>query len=259
MLDVRFRPKLFCSSLVALLLLPATAQAEDPAPEPLWKRSLGLSLLATDGNSETFSFGLDGQIKRRPEPWGFLAYATALRVENRQESDPDKKVPTERLLVGFGTERALNAKSSLFGRFDIEKNEPAGLDLRTVTALGYKHQALKDPIRELAFELGLTYTTEDAVFELPGVDDSFVGAILGLDYLWNIREGTSFSEQLRFYPNFDESDDWRATSKLALRSALSKRSALEFGFEVRYDNLPFAGADDTDLSTTVSLVLGDPR
>ncbi|HSO21634.1 MAG TPA: hypothetical protein VLT81_01930, partial [Chondromyces sp.] len=55
--------------ILGLSAVPALAQeAEDAgeAPAPIWTGSLGLAYLATTGNSETSTFGLDFTTERRP-------------------------------------------------------------------------------------------------------------------------------------------------------------------------------------------------
>lgn len=241
----------------ALLAAPVPARGQETAGETddPWRRSLALSALVTSGNTETTSAGANLVLERRPDPWGFTGKAGALREESGDE------VTAERYSASFRLERDLHGPWSIYGSARGERDEPAGYELRTVTELGGLYDLLTGPVHELAFKAGASYTTEDPV----AVDDSsegFFGAVLGADYLWQIREGTRLTETLELFPNFDDSDDWRAASELALQADLAKMLAFQVGVQVRYDNRPFVDAegnelDTTDTAVTLSLVFGD--
>ena len=248
------------SILAVLLFLAAPASAQEggeDAPPKLWKKSLAVSALVTSGNSETTSAGLNLAAKRRPTPWGVAFKASALREES------DDVVTADRYAAGVRVERAFGERWSAFGSLRGERDEPAGYELRSVAELGGLYNVLTGPEHELATRLGLTYTREDAVAVQNGDDsEGFLGAVLGADWTWKVREGSSLTGALELFPNFDASDDWRATAGLAYQSELSRLLALQVGYDVRYDNRPFVDArgrelDSTDTALTLSLVLGD--
>ena len=78
----------------------------------------------------------------------------------------------------------------------------------------------------MAVDLGVSFTDEDRVPPEPDTDS--VGAIVGLAYEWKITTTASVTERLIYYPNFDNSDDWRADSTTAVTASLSTRLALQF-------------------------------
>ena len=49
----------------------AQEEAEAEEKEPKWVGSLGLAWVATSGNTDTSSIGLDFGLESKPEPWGF--------------------------------------------------------------------------------------------------------------------------------------------------------------------------------------------
>ena len=57
-----------------------------------------------------------------------------------------------------------------------------------------------------------------------------------------------------FYPNFDETDDWRLSSETAAHAVLSRRFSLKLAYILRYDNVPPSGYGSTDTTTTASVV-----
>ncbi|MGE0639786.1 MAG: YdiY family protein [Thermoanaerobaculia bacterium] len=238
--------------LLSLLFCVPAAVAEEtcpcPPPEPpppLWTGSAGLSYLQTSGNTDTESLGLTLNWKRQPTPWGIEISALA----NRADSDGERTA--ERYFAGVRGKRALGDRFELFAGLSWEQNEFAGFDARTILEAGGVWKALLGPTHELAFDLGLTWTSEDPV---DGESDDFLGAVAGALYVWKINDRASFRERLAFYPNFDVSDDWRLTSETSLDASIAAAWALRVSYRYERDNLPPPGFEKTDGSTAVSLV-----
>ena len=215
--------------------------------EPRWQAAAGLAFLLTSGNTETQSLGLDFHLARKPEPWGLELNAQLQRAE-------DSGVRTaEHYLLSLRGIRAVAEKWGLFAGVVGEQDEFAGLELRMLVEAGFEYQALDGPKHHLAFDLGLTWTDEDRV--PPEPDTESVGAIAGLTYAWEITTTAAIAQRLIYYPNFDNSDDWRVDSTTALTASMSERLALQFSYELRFRNQPIGGRDDTDATTKASLVL----
>lgn len=247
----------FCFSLVfGLALQPAAARAEEPCPcraeeakppEPAWKSRIGLAYLATSGNSDTQTLGMNVLVTRKPEPWGLEIFARYDRAE-------DSGVTTgERASGGVRVKRALGARWELFGETSAARDEFAGFDLRWVVAAGGAFHAVASDRHKLDFDAGFTWTDENRLS--PAEDVSYVGALAGLTWEWRLSERSSFRERLVAYPNFETSSDWRAESFTSLEAALTDRLALSVGYEVRFANEPVDDLEDTDTTTRVALVL----
>ena len=67
--------------IVALTVLLAGAAGVAAAEDRPWELSLGLSYLATSGNSESQTGGLDLSYKHRFAPWGLEAAGSFLKAE----------------------------------------------------------------------------------------------------------------------------------------------------------------------------------
>ncbi len=225
------------------LLVAVTASAEEPTGPS--SGSLGLSYIATSGNSDTSSLGIEATVKRKPDPWGIEISALVFRAEK----DGDKTA--ERAFGRARGQRALSGSWDLFAGASVERDRFAGIDLRAVAEAGVTYKALTGPEHELAFDVGATFTKEE---RLNAKDRTFAGALAGVTYAYVISESAKITERLMFYPNFDETDDWRLSSETAAQAALSKRFALKLGFILRYDHVPPPGFDTTDTTTTASVV-----
>jgi putative salt-induced outer membrane protein len=237
-------------ALATLICVPALVLAEDAAEEaaePAWTGDLGLAYVATSGNSDSSSLGLGLKMERVPDPWGLSFEAKFDRAES------DDELTAERYFAGIKGLRTLNERWSLFAGLSAEKDEFAGYELLALLEFGATYKALMGPKHLLDFDIGVTYTDESRVEPEPDVD--YLGALLGLSYEWKISDNASFTERLIYYPNFDESNDWRLSSDTGVQAALSERLALKLSYEVRYRNRPIGDNDDTDTATKVSVVL----
>ena len=237
--------------LVSMATVPSWAPAQEASPileesEPEWSTKLGLSLLATSGNSETETLGFDLEAIRRPMPWGLEVAAQF----NRAEQDGAKTA--ERYHAGVRGTRTLTDRWDAFAGVAAEQDEFAGIDMRSVVEAGAVYKALLGPRHTLDLDFAVTWTDEDRL--PPDVDDSWVGALLGADYDFAFSENATFSQHVRFFPNLDNSGDWRADSVTALTAALNQHLAMRLSYEIRYRNEPLDGKDDSDTTTKASLV-----
>lgn len=223
-----------------------TCPCPPPAPPaPLWTGSVGLSYLSTSGNTDTSSFGLTAAWARQPTPWGMEITAFANRAE------ADGVTTAERYFGGVRGKRAMGDRWELFGGLSYARDEFAGFDSRVIVEAGGIWKALLGPQHELAFDAGLTWTQEEPVV---GAGEDFLGAVAGAAYAWKITEAATFRERLLFFPNFDTSEDWRLRSETSFEAAFAASWALRLGYLYTRDNLPAAGFEKTDSTTSVSLV-----
>jgi putative salt-induced outer membrane protein len=238
-------------ALFVVLAVPAAGQDPCPCPEPapppppLWTGSIGLSYLSNSGNSESDSLGLSASFARQPTPWGLEVSVLA----NRAETDGVKSA--ERYFAELRGKRALGDRYELFAGGGYERDKFAGFDSRTVLEAGGIWRAVDRKRQRLAFDLGLTWTSESPV---AGERLESFGAVAGLEWNWKLSETASFRERLVYYPNFDDSEDWRLRSETSLEAALASSWALRLSYLVTRDNLPAPGFERTDTATSVSLV-----
>ena len=239
--------------VAALAAWPAMAQeagTEEEAPEPNWKNEVGLSYVGTTGNTDTSSFGLDYKGERKPTPWGLNLFAMLTRAEN------EGLVTAEQYLVGARGLRQLNDRWSLFAGLSWARDPFSGFDNRYIAEAGAEFLALKTEKHTLSFDAGLTWTSEDQISldEATRTVDWF-GGVAGLKWDWAFSKSASLSQRLLYYPNFDDSADWRVASDTAVTASLTKLLALQFSYLVRYRNQPIDNREGTDTTTKMSVVL----
>ncbi len=236
------RSKTIIGALACMWLVASLARAEDKPN----KLSLGLSYLATTGNSSSQTGGLDLLFKRSFDPWGLEVSANYMRAEQNGVETAKK------LFFGVRGTRALNADFDLFLSGSYLQDRFAGLNPRLLAAGGVTYKFLKGPEHELAFDVGLTWTRDDLVND---GSKSYVGALAAAKYGWNISKTAKLTENLSFFPSFKETSDWRIESSTGLQASISAATALKFTYGFRYANRPVAGFGKTDTQTAVSLVI----
>jgi len=231
---------------IGAMPLFADDPAEEEEKEPAWVGSLGLSWVATSGNSDTSSVGLDFNLEKKADPWGWV-------FVGRGNKANDSGVTTaENYLFGARGVRKLSEKWEVFGGLQWSKDPFTGYDSQTVASLGATYIAMDGDRVKLAFDGGLAYTWEDQVS--PDAQVDYLGGLFGVTFEWKLGEKSKLVERLVYYPNFDNSTDWRLTSFTAIEADVNSWMALRFGYDIRHRNQPIGDSDKTDTTSTASVV-----
>ncbi len=236
------RPKSAIAAVSVALLCFSIAAAEDNPN----KLSLGLSYLATSGNSSSQTGGLDLLYKHSFDPWGLEVSANYLRAEQ------NGVVTAKKLFASVRGTRALGQDFSLFAGASVLQDTFAGLDPQIVAVAGVTYAFLKGPVQDLAFDVGLTWTRDKLVGD---GSTSYAGGMAAARYGWNITKTSKFTENLAFYPSFQQASNWRIESETGLQAAVSSSVALKLSYGFRYANRPVAGFGKTDTQAGASLVI----
>ncbi|MCB1034437.1 MAG: DUF481 domain-containing protein, partial [Acidobacteria bacterium] len=176
-------------------LVAEDAAAEAAAPAPDWKLELGLSYLATSGNSETASGGLKATASKEWDPWSLEAGAYFLRAEDKGETT------AERYGASIGGARALSEHWGVTAGWSGEKDRFSGIDFRSVLSAGTQWKMLESESWKLDSRAALTWTTEDFGGDLPSND--YLGGLLGLNSAWKLTSAADLTTKLVYFPNFD--------------------------------------------------------
>jgi len=229
-----------------------TAAAETPGPPPkaptrTWDLKLGLSYLATAGNTETSSTGFDAATHQEWGLWAFEGSAAAVRA-TRGEVDT-----AESYGLQLRSERKVSDRLQLTAGLRGERNRFAGIDLRTITDTSVQWSALDTPTWKLRTLSGLSWTREDPRGERPMGD--VLGGLLQVDSVVKLSEGAELRGRMTTYPDLEDGGNFRIDSHLGLQAALNRHLAVRLGYEVKYDHEPVRGFGTTDSSSTASLVV----
>jgi putative salt-induced outer membrane protein len=237
---------LLTAALAAGCLVPPAARAQ-AVPAAPWDLKLGLSYLATSGNTETASSSVDAAFNRAWQSWSVEGSAAGVSAAKRQRRTAESYNAQAR------AKRKLRKRLQITLGLRWERNRFAGLDSRQGADVSVLWEIRDTQAWKLRALGGLALGREDPRGDRP-MADSF-GGLLQLSGDARVSAATSWDGQVTFFPDFADLEDYRVHGHLGLQAALSRHLGLRLGYDLRFDNRPVAGFGTTDASTTASLVV----
>jgi putative salt-induced outer membrane protein len=225
----------------------ATPPAPPPKPTPTWDLKLGLSYLATSGNTDNSSTGFDASYRQEWGVWSLDANAAAIRATRNDvetAENASSQVRGRRKIVD-----GLEATAGLRG----ETNRFAGVDLRTIADTSLSWNAVTTPTWRLRTLYGFSWTREEPHGEQPV--RASLGGLLQVQNIVKISEGSEINGQVTAYPDMEDTEDYRINANVALQAALNRHLGLRLGYDIKYDNEPIRGFERTDTISTAALVV----
>jgi len=241
--DPRF---LLACALAAGCLAPSPGRAQ-AIPAALWDVKLGLSYLATSGNTETSSSSVDASFNRTWRAWSVEGSASAVSAAKRHRRT------TETYNGQARAKRRLHKRLQLTLGLRWERNRFAGLDGRQTADVSMLWEVRESPGRNLRVLGGLSLGREDPRGDRPR-SDSF-GGLLQVSGDARLSETASWDGQVTLFPDFGDLDDYRLHGHVGLQAALSRHLGLRLGYDLKFDHQPVPGFGTTDASTTAALVV----
>ncbi len=240
------RPLVVVFTVLMVVPSPLFAGGDADQPAPGWSCSLGLSYMATTGNTSTTTGGLTFDCDHTGKDWKSVSRLDALR-ERRDGHLNAERFNARTQLTHIGPRRW-----GLSYGAELHRDRFAGINLRSVLNLGAGATYALSGVTSLDVNLGGTWTYTDLIKDSTR---STIGGMVAGRLTWKISPNATFKQDLELYPNFTESNDYRVVASTSLEAAINKRLALKLSYLVRYDNLPAPGKVSTDTTTTTSLVI----
>jgi putative salt-induced outer membrane protein YdiY len=242
--------------LGVLLALPfavdAWAQEEDEK-ELGWSFSANLSGVWTGGNSQSSTYGLLATVKHAwPKSdlrfdFGGTQTESSLRTRTAVgTSDADFTVEentvtekTAELFFARGRyDYQLHKRFLVFGGVDWLRNTFAGIDSRTLLALGAGNTWKNNKKVRFITDYSFTYTFQSDVVENPFISHNFPGIRLGYDFWIQMSESTQFESILIADFNLDNTDDIRLDWVNSLPVAINDWMQLKPSLQLLWRNDP---------------------
>ena len=233
-------------STVAVATVTFALQAAEKNPDALVTHT-ELGYMQTDGNTKTKSFNLDAMVKKA---WD--KHHTSLKLSGQYGSADDVENKKKYLVEGnydyaftkyFAFNYLIGYKSDIY----------SGFDYQIYTGPGAKYQAIKNEKQALSFTASILYN-EDKYY--PSEDtNSYSGYRAGGVYNLNINKNLKFIQELSIRGDFDDSENYFATSKTAFISKISDIFSAGLSYKVDYINLPVAGKENKDSTLTANLIM----
>ena len=254
-------------ALLAALLLPLSAPAEDAAPAPVaWKGTVGAGLLVLTGNSDTVTFTGAAAASRETFGWILSAKASGAYGENRSAAGGASQVSAYAAAGQLRLDRKFGEVWTVYVLGGLEADHVASVEYRTVGELGVAAQWLDRKEADwqrlaLRTDLGLRYGYE-ARYQyygtpegpLPGVE--LLAPRLGLAFRYGFSKEVFLTEDAEIFPSLTGASRVQVKSVTKLSSRLTQAMTLGVGYTVAFDSRPAAGKEKTDSALTALLEVG---
>jgi putative salt-induced outer membrane protein YdiY len=227
-----------------------------------WNGGLDVVFSIARGNSQTENLALAFNAIHPTLNDRITLYASSINTKN------DLATPSDVASLeqgGLRYDRDLNPRLFAFGGGDFMSNALQFLDLRAVYTAGFGFHAIKSDTTILNFLGGINYTHETysngplvvgsipAVYASYGKTNKFVALTLGEEVNHKIGKGTVITQGLYFYPDLQDTSQYRWTFNFGTVTKISKRFGWQNQFGDIYVTNPPISAKKNDVVFTTGL------
>jgi uncharacterized protein DUF481 len=174
----------------------------EPCATPCWVRRAGASVSLQQGNTENFNLKLDGEVERKPDPWGFRASLAFVYGETDGETSAENWHGLVR------TDRKLGDRNYVFAQVLFDRDAPASLEHRFTFVAGAGRELVKTAVDLLKGEVGLGGVLEKRT-DIDSAFDPTAYASLRYERCWG--DGKRFFADVKVLPNLSDFDLTRTT------------------------------------------------
>lgn len=213
-----------------------------------WKSGLNLGFALTRGNSETKNLSIGFTAVRKTLHDKLGAYANSVYASN----DAAGAVPSITAnTAGGGFRYDHDLKDPLFGFAggDFFADALQGLNIRAAEGGGLGFHAIKNDRTTVDFLGGVNYTHESYT----AFSRNFAALTLGEDWTQKIGKSTVLTQDFNFFPNLNNTSEYRTTFDFGTVTKLSHRLGWQNGVSDIYVTNPPAGKRKNDLVLTTGL------
>ncbi|MEX1258586.1 MAG: DUF481 domain-containing protein [Gemmatimonadota bacterium] len=238
-------------SFLSFLALASSLSAQDEPPLGFGNVA-EVTYVMTNGNATSSTLGIKNTATHHWTRSSFQLAVGAVRAESgittrvatgtSEDFTITEETVTEKTAESYFAkaryDRMLGDAAFLFGGAGWDRNTFAGIQNRYAMVAGGGRTWFEDDARRLKTDLGATYTIQEDVVEVPGAEDTFLGARATLDYVRTLTETTSYTSLLVVDENFEDTGDLRADWTNSISVTMSERLALKASYQLLFDNLP---------------------
>jgi len=238
--------KILVSTIAAASLVVA-AQAADKNPDALVTHT-ELGYIQTDGNTETKTFNLDANAKKA---WG--KHQGSLKLDG-QYGSADGVENKKKYLIEANYDYSITDRFAFNYLAGYKSDIYSGFDYQFYTGPGAKYQAIKMEKHNLSLTANILYS-QDQYHNADSTTNDYTGYRAQGIYLWDIVNNLKFTQELGFRGDFDNSDNYFATSKTALTTKISDIFSAGISYKIDYVNKPLPGLENKDTTFTANLIM----
>jgi len=245
------------TALAALaVILPGSlaAQEDERADEARerWIFDGEVTSVLSGGNSESLALGAGATARRRWDRDALRFEVAWVRVETGRitrravgtpadftvDRDTNREKTAEAIKLRSRYDRRLSEHLFLYAGADWLRNTFAGIDSRTLLALGGGKTWVESDVSRFVTDFAVTYTFQEDVVENPFLDSDFAGLRVGWEYERSISASTDFESNLTADLNLQDTDDQRAEFINSITVDINDAIALKPSLELQWRNLP---------------------
>ncbi len=268
-------------STLLILVAPATAQeSASPAPTKPWTNDTELSVVATQGNSETLTLGFKdryetpvgktdkGRVRLKVE--GTLADKADKRFVIASIPDPGQPIDPQNPCAGAGVscatiEPAIEDSIERYlveGRYDRKFSERAvwntgaswdrnltdgsGVESRAIGFAGLGHIWSDKDDLEFTTNYSLSYTDRRETTPDPEKDDTFAGARFDWSYRNDWTKTVTYKNTWTINASLSDGEDFGFDMVNSVGVSMTERVAIKVSLQWLYNNLPPLQTVDLD-------------
>jgi len=261
----------------------AMAQADDAAEKTVgWFNASELSLVVTEGNSNTDTFALKNSLKRVWEKSRVKLDFDGMRADTSDDRflladpgqtflpgemptltatmliTPSKESDAEKYFVEGRFTRKLSDRRSWNTGGSWDRNQDAGILNRYIVFGGVGNHWKSGEKFNLETSYGLSFTDREEETPDPEKEQRFAGVRLTADLDYKIRTATTLSYKFTGNLNAEDTNDFSLDTTGSVSVSMSKRLALKLSLQFLFNSEP--ALEDVDLVARLELVdpNGDP-
>lgn len=229
---------------VAVALASIAALNPPPAVQAAWKGNVTLGGNWQDGNTETVNLSAGANAVRRTAQDRFLLnFLYNIAEENGHRT-------AENTYGQLKYDYYLDPVWYLYLNIDMLLDKFKDINFRTSVGPGVGYQVWERDGRELAFEAGVSYTSEDRD---EGEDSDWLSARLGINFLYRLFARVVFTDQFVLYPNLDDTGEYTLRNEAALVTDIGASWAFKFSNIWERDSDPGQDLEEDDFTWILGL------
>lgn len=213
-----------------------------------WKGGANVGFALTRGNSETKNLALAFTADRKTLHDHLGLYTNSVYATNDAGATP--ATTANAVQGGIRYDHDLNPRLFAYVGADFQTDALQTLDLRSVFGGGLGLHVIKSDRTTLDLLGGANYTREKYSL-LPS--RSFAAASVGEELSHKLGMNTLLTEKLYFFPNLNDTGEYRATFNFGTVTKISKWLGWQNAFGDIYVTNPPAGAKQNDILLTTGL------
>ncbi|WP_373475985.1 YdiY family protein [Sphingorhabdus sp.] len=220
---------------------PAPTPAPPTPPPVKWSGRGDLGGFHTSGNTDSFGITVGAVIKRTGTAW---SHQVRLRGDY-QESEG--RTSREYLNAAYQSDWTIGDRYYALGIIEYERDVLAGLDHRATSSLGLGWRVVREPNVAISLEAGPAYRRE---WTRSGIQRSNLAGRGALTSSWQMNDKVRLSHNMELV---SEEDSNSIRTITGLQAKLTGRISSQISYDLRYQDRPLQGKEETDTVTRIGL------